>query len=232
MHNDDATFSAHSVTGAVTLDGRAGDVNVSDIHGDVLLGSSLSGSTHVEHVDGSVRFHTHRTDFQMARLDGKMDLDTGSDLSADQILGPVILKTNDRNITLDRIQGSAQIVNSNGSVTLTSADPLGSIDVTNKRGSVEVGVPASAGFTVQASTQHGDISDDFSLPKHGGEDSSDLNGTVGRGGPMVRIATTDGDVRVRKSVVAPLPPVAPAPPKITVVPPAPPKAPKAPVPPR
>jgi DUF4097 and DUF4098 domain-containing protein YvlB len=236
LHNDDASFSAHSVTGSVSIDGRAGDINVSDVHGDVSMEGAASGSTHMERINGSVHFRTHRTDFQMARLDGDLDLNTGEDLSADQVLGPVVLKTNDRNITLERVQGNVQVVNTNGSVTVTSASPLGTIDVTNKRGSVDVGVPENAGFVVRASTRHGDVEDDFALTKQGSEDSPELNGTVGRGGPTINIETTDGDVTLRKSSVDSLPAViAPIAPKITVAPvepvaPKPPKAPKVKVP--
>jgi DUF4097 and DUF4098 domain-containing protein YvlB len=238
MHNDNASYSAHSVTGAVSLDGRAGDINVSDIHGDVSLTAAAFGETHLERVDGGVHFQTHRTDFQLARLDGEMDLSTGEDLTADQVLGPVVLKTSDRNISLERVQGNVSVENTNGSVVVTSTSPLGSIEVKNKRGSVDVGVPATAGFMVQASTRHGSVEDDFDLTKTGSEDYPELKGTVGRGGPAITIDTTDGDVTLRKSSVEPLPLTAPAAPKLTVAPVAPtpapkvvkvPKAPKAPV---
>ena len=225
MHNDDASFSAHSVTGPVTLDGRIGDINVSDVHGDVLLTAAASGDTHLERVDGGVHFLTHRTDFQMARLDGELSLNTGADLSADQLLGPVVLKTTDRNISLERVQGNVNVVNTNGSVVVTSASPLGTISVKNRRGSVDVGVPAAAGFVVQASTKHGSVEDDFDLPKSGSVDYPELKATVGRGGPTVTIETTDGDVTLRKSSVEPLPLTAPPAPKLTIAPPAPPASP-------
>ena len=97
----------------------------------------------------------------------------------------------------------------------------------NHHGSVDVGVPAEAGFVVQASTRHGAVENDFSLLKQGSDDSPELNGTVGKGGPLVRIDTTDGDVTVRKSSVASLPATAPVAQKVSVVPVAP-KAPAAP----
>ena len=221
LHNDGASFSAHSVTGTVTADGRAGDMTVSDIHGDVSLSGDFFGTTHLERINGAVRIKTSRTDFQMARLDGQIEFDKGSDLSADQLLGPVSLTTRQRNITLERVQGSVQVKNRDGSVTVTSASPLGSIDIENKHGAVDVGVPASAGFDVRATTRHGDMENDFALAKQGSDDSPELNGTVGKGGPTLRIDTSDGDVTVRKSAVDPLPPVAPAAVRITAVPVAP-----------
>ena len=131
------------------------------------------------------------------------------------------LTTRQRNITLERVQGSVAVKNRDGSVTVTSASPLGAIDIENKHGAVDVGVPASAGFDVRALTRHGDMENDFALVKQGSDDSPELNGTVGKGGPTLRIDTSDGDVTVRKSAVDPLPLVAPVP-KITVEPPAPP----------
>jgi hypothetical protein len=58
-----------------------------------------------------------------------------------------------------------------------------------------------------------------------------LNGTVGAGGPLVHITTTNGDISIHKADVQALAPEPPTPPKITLVPPAPPVPPKTPKPP-
>jgi len=218
MHNDGATLSVHSVTGSVSMDGRTGDVNVSDIHGPVTLNGDFFGQTHMERIDGQMHFKSSRTDFQVARLDGELELDRG-DMTADQILGPVVLVARQKNVTLERVQGDVQVRDRDASVTLTSAAPLGTIDVVNHHGSVDVGVPATANFVVQAVTRHGEVENDFALSRQGSDDSPELNGTIGRGGPKIQIQTTDGDVTLRKSMVEPLPPQAPAPPKLTMVPP-------------
>jgi len=81
------------------------------------------------------------------------------------------------------------------------------------------------------------MENDFGLSQQDQNDTHSLHGTVGAAGPGVTIATSDGDVTVRRSTVAPLPPVAPAmpadpeQPKFTAAPPAPPKTPKGPRPP-
>lgn len=223
LNSQDAAFSAHSVNGPVTLEGHAGDMNVSDIQGTVTLAGEFWGTTHVERVNGAVTFHTNRTQFQAARIDGELEIESGSDLQANAVMGPVLLHTAYRNITLDRVQGKISVSNRDGSVTVTNAPPMGQIDIDNKNGSVEVGLPEKAGFVVNAQTNHGDIDNEFGLKEVDNDhnDSKALNGTVGSGGPTVRIQTTDGDVTVRKSAVEPLPPSPPPPPKITMVPPPP-----------
>ena len=82
---------------------------------------------------------------------------------------------------------------------------------------------------MQASTTNGDTSNDFSLSSNESGDRESINGTVGGGGPVVRITTANGDISLHKGDIEPLPAVSPATPKITLAPatPATSKAPKA-----
>jgi hypothetical protein len=217
---DDATVTGHSITGEVALDGRAGDMTFSDVSGGVSLNGDFFGSTHLERVNGVVRFQTSRTQFQAARLDGEFDTSGGSELEAHEVLGPVTLTTHDRNITLDRVEGRVQISNRNGSVDVTTSAPLGGVQIVNHKGSVNVGLPENAGFVVDAATHNGDLENDFGLENKGSHDNPMIKGTVSGGGPVVSIATTEGDVTLRKTTVAPLAPLAPLP-KISVTPPVP-----------
>jgi DUF4097 and DUF4098 domain-containing protein YvlB len=227
VNDDHSSVSAHSVTGSVNVDGHTGDINVSDVTGPVALQGDFFGTTHLERVNGAVSFKTSRTQFEAARIDGTFEIALDADLEADQVMGPVKLTTRDRGVSLERVQGSVSIVNRNGEVSLTDAMPLAEINIANSHGSVDVGVPANAGFVLSAETRNGDVENDFNLQKKGTDDHPSLAGTVGSGGPALNIVTTDGDVTVRKAMVAPLPPAAPAP-KITIAPPNPPKAPRAP----
>jgi DUF4097 and DUF4098 domain-containing protein YvlB len=235
VHNDNANLTLHSITGPVLIGGRGGDTEVSDIHGDVTLQGDFFGSTHVEHVSGAMRFESSRTRFTAARLDEEFSV-TSDSLSASALLGPVVLKTADKNITLDRVQGSIEVVNRNGSVAVTQAPALATVSIENKHGSVDLGLPGSAGFLLHAMTRNGDMENDFGLTTTGTESNRMLAGSVAGGGPAVNVTTSDGDVTIRRSSVAPLPPAAPAQP-IRLTPPAtpnvasPPRAPRAPKPP-
>jgi DUF4097 and DUF4098 domain-containing protein YvlB len=226
VNDDDATVTLHSIHGPVSVQGHTGDIDISEITGNVTLQGDFFGSTDLEHINGAVRFSSSRTQFSAARLDDDFSVDRDS-LNASQVLGPLTLKTSDKNITLDRVQGSVDVTNRNGPIEVTNAAPLDAISIQNQKGSVDLGLPGGSGFEVNAQTRNGDMENDFGLTSEGSDGSHALHGRVGGGGPTITIATTDGDVTVRRSTVAPLAPLPPPPPPISAAPHAP-KAPKAP----
>jgi DUF4097 and DUF4098 domain-containing protein YvlB len=216
INNGDSSFSAHSVTGNVDIEGHARDLAFSEINGPATMDGEFFGTTHLQHVTGNIRFHTSRTDLRLARLDGEVDISPNADLNADQVLGPLTLTTRNRNISLERVQGDVSITNRNGSVDLTSAPPLGNITIENRNGSVNLTLPEGAAFTVQAETVNGDLENDFSLQPQENDNSNrrSFNATVGKGGPLLRINTSQGDIALKKASINPLPPTPPAPPRI------------------
>jgi hypothetical protein len=179
------------------------------------------GDAHFERIRGPVKFHTSRTDFQLGRLDGQIDISRNAGLSTSEAVGPLTLTTHSRNITLDRIAGDVSVTNRNGSVDVTSAPPLSNVTVENRNGSVSVTVPEQANFAYQFDATNGDIESDFSDIKipDGGLQKKTVSGTTGKGGPLLRISTSQGDIAVKKGSIMPLPPMPPMPPKLTALPP-------------
>ncbi len=227
INSGGSSFAAHNIDGSLSIQGHAEDVTVSDVTGPVAISGEFFGTTHLEHINGTAHFHTSRTDLQLARLDGQVEISPDMNLSADQAMGPVVLTTRDRNITLERIAGDIAVTNRDGRIVLTAAPALGNITLEDRDGSVTATLPAQASFTMQANTSDGSIDTDFALTTRSSDNGRALSGTVGSGGPVVHITTTDGDITVRKGDVEPLPATAPAPPKITLTPPAAAKAPTA-----
>jgi DUF4097 and DUF4098 domain-containing protein YvlB len=217
IQNSGSGFSVHTVTGSVNLEGKGGDITISDINGPVGIQGDFFGDIHLEHVTGGFKFHSSRTDFQIARLDGETDF-TESDLSADQAVGPVVLSTRNRNITLDRIAGDITVTNRNGKVDVTSAPPVGNINVENRNGEVSLTLPDQAAFNVHAETTDADIENDFALPVMDSDNRKSISGTVGKGTASIKIATTQEDVSLKRASIAPLPPLPPLPPALSSTP--------------
>ena len=235
INDDDANLTLHDIGGPVTIQGHSGDIDIAGIHGALDMQGDFYGSTDLKTVNGPVRFETSRTHFSAARLDGEFSVENDS-LDANALLGPVVLKTSDKNITLDRVQGGVDVTDDNGTIEVTNAPPAAAINIQDRHGSVDLGMPDGSGFVLNAQTRNGDMENDFGLTPQSGSQSgnptSTLRGTVGAGGPAVTIATSDGDITVRKVTLAPLPPTAPriapgvAEAPLAPKPPAPPRTPK------
>ncbi|HEX4577118.1 MAG TPA: DUF4097 family beta strand repeat-containing protein [Edaphobacter sp.] len=221
INNGGSNLSAHSVTGSLTVEGHSHDSTISDLSGPLTMRGEFFGDAHFERIRGPIKFHTSRTDFQLGRLDGQIDISSSAALSTSEAVGPLTLTTHSRNITLDRIAGDVSVTNRNGSVDVTSAPPLSNVTVENRNGSVSVTVPEKSNFAYQFDATNGDIESDFSqieIPG-GGMQKKTISGTVGNGGPLLRITTSQGDVAIKKASIMPLPPMPPPPPKLTALPP-------------
>ena len=217
INNRGSSFNARGVAGSVSLEGDCRDVDMENVSGAVSLRGDFFGTTHLQHVSGMVRFHTSRTDFQLARLDGEVEIKRG-ELSGDQILGPVTLSARSYNVNLDRVTGDVSVATSDGSVDLISAPPMGNVTIQNRNGSVNVTVPEHAPFTVQAETRDGDIETEFPLATSDENSVKRLSGSVGAGGSLLRINTTQNDISLKKGIIAPLAPPPPPTPAITLAP--------------
>jgi DUF4097 and DUF4098 domain-containing protein YvlB len=222
INNRGSSISAHNIGGGLSITGHTTDATVSDITGPVSLNGDFYGSVHLEHINGPLHFHSSRSDFQLVRLDGQFEIN-GSDFSASQALGPVTLTTSHNNVTLDRASGPISVTNHNGDIDLTAApDSSGKLDpitLEDRVGSIKLIVPDHAGFSIQADTTNGDIDTDLPLTTTTSDTSrgnnhghKTLNGTIGSGGPLIHITTTNGDISIHKGSVAALPATPPKPP--------------------
>jgi hypothetical protein len=94
---------------------------------------------------------------------------------------------------------SATTTNGGIRVSMGGAKWTGELKVRTTNGSVEVTMPASAEFRVNAATTNGGIQTDFPVTVQGSFNSKELSGTVGGGGRELKVATTNGTIRLMKS---------------------------------
>jgi DUF4097 and DUF4098 domain-containing protein YvlB len=218
INNNGSSISAHSLGGGIAIEGHGQEVTLIDIVGPVTIWGDFFGTTHMEHINGTIHFHTSRAEMQAVRLDGVAEIGRPADLTVDRAVGPFVMTTKNHNVKLDRIAGDISVSDHNGKVELTAAPPLSNINIVDSNGSVNLVLPEHAGFSVQANTTNGEIETGLPISILGGENHRSLNGVVGAGGPTVRITTTNGDISIHKDAVQPLPTNPPAPPKLTLAP--------------
>jgi DUF4097 and DUF4098 domain-containing protein YvlB len=211
--------------GDVELKGGGRDVELENIAGQVTINGSFSGETTVRNISKPVRFESSVTNFRVEKVPGELSITLGN-LTGTDIVGPLTLDTKSKDVRLTDVSGGVEISVERGDIELRqNKQPLPKTEVRLRSGSIEVALPATAQFTLNAGTDRGNITNDFSekLKEESDHGGGKLTGALGTG-PEIRLQTGRGDLTVRKIMAGDARP--PAPPKELKAPP------KAPPPPR
>jgi hypothetical protein len=216
LNLDHSAARVSQVSSDVSIEGRANDISLEDIKGAVHLDGEFMESVKLEKIGQGVIFKSSRTDMQMARLDGDLNLDSG-DLQADNIAGPIRLTTRAKDVRLVDISGDVRLQDENGSVELR-VKKLGSMQVDNRKGDIQLYLPDKAAFQVDARSDGGEIETDFNSLKVD-DNNGTAAGTVGSGGPHLVLNDQHGTIEIRKASSGeeselPEAPRAPSPPKV------------------
>ena len=145
-----------------------GDLRVDTGSGAVVVGDVAGGRIQVDTGSGAVR---------AGRLVGDVSVDTGS--------GAVSIRSVDGPVRVDTGSGGV-------SLALVSEDPA---EVDTGSGGVALVLPAGAGFDVDL--DGGSVSIDRDLGFRGAIERDEASGTIGRGGPRLKVDTGSGSIRLR-----------------------------------
>jgi len=198
------------VVGDVHIDGRLNEVTVTDIKGSVQLDGEFQESIKLERIAKTVTFKSSRTDMELSRIGGSLDLDS-DELHAEDVTGPLHLTTRSKNIRLDGVSGDVRLQNDNGTVEIVM-HVLGNVQIDNRNGDVQLSVPDKAGFRLDARTRGGEIQSDFAeLKVNNDEREAKATGSVGNGSSHIVLNNEHEGIEIRRaSATPPMPPVPPA----------------------
>jgi DUF4097 and DUF4098 domain-containing protein YvlB len=188
---------ARNISGSVTVDGVIGDTEISDVGGSVSTSGTYLGTMQLSNIAKQVRFSSTRTDLQFAKLNGALTMEI-DDLRANDLVGPFKITTRSKAVRLDQVSGDVQISTKNASVELTPKQPMGAIDVTNVHGEIDLALPARSAFQLDAESLGGEVQTDFGVTVDNSHNTSVARGSVGKGGPEVRLRADHGTIQVKK----------------------------------
>jgi DUF4097 and DUF4098 domain-containing protein YvlB len=196
---------ALNVQGGLELKGRGSDIDLQNIQGPVTVNGNFSGVTQFHNLAKPLRFVTTYSEFTVEKLPGDVRLTLG-DLSASNLTGPVrFTSTRSWDIRLAGFTNSLEINDNGGDIDLRPATvPMAKMDVHTRSGHIELALPDAAKFDLSATTNQGEISNDFGAPlamepNRRGRGRS-LHGS--NGGPPVNLTTDRGDIVVRGGVAS------------------------------
>lgn len=194
-HKGDIQIS--QITGDTRIDGKADDVTLTDISGVALLDGEFFGDTKLSHIGKSVKFHSTRTDLELGKLSGDLDMDSG-DLRVSSVAGPFEVHTRAKDIRVEDITGPVTIENSHGEIDLHPKSPYGDVNVSNHQGAIHVVLPENAGFDVDARSTRGEFESDFPLNVTRSGDDRVAQGSLGKGGNKLQLTTDHGTIEIRR----------------------------------
>jgi hypothetical protein len=176
-----------------------------------------NGPIRVEGITARARLRTSNGGIRATGIQGSLDAQTSNGpLEISDVSGDTTLRTSNGGIRADVKKGSFEATTTNGSITarLINSDtrPVrlessnGHIDLTmdaprevhaeTSNSSIVVRLPASAGATLRAHTSNSSISSDFDVSAHGSLSKHHLEGTIGSGGPLLDLGTSNGSIRI------------------------------------
>jgi hypothetical protein len=200
--------------GNVEVEGRGSDLDISGVTGTASIDGEFSGDLRFRDIRQTLHLKSSRTDMTAQKLSGRLNMEVGS-LELNSIDGPFAIATRQKDITLVDFKHGVNITDTNGDVELrTSTPPTHPIEVDLKKGEIELSLPASSSFRIDAASRHGEVESDFSGPGlkvvTQGENPT-ISGSVGKGGPAIRLDTEYGAIRLLRVGAHPSTPSAPSP---------------------
>lgn len=159
----------------------AGNVQIAALEGEV-EGTTGAGNVEIGDVDGPVRIKTGAGNVEVRGATAALSVKTGAgNISLRDVRGFVNAKTGAGNIT-----------------AYITRQPDAASDLSSGTGNVTVYVPDQIDLEVDASTGIGSASTDFPLPVDDGWMSKSFAGTIGAGGPELRLNAGMGNVALKK----------------------------------
>jgi hypothetical protein len=196
----------------------SGDVEVRDVDGPVRVRTG-SGNIEVRTAQGDVEVRTGSGDIHIGELHGDADIQTGSgDVRLETVVGRVTVQTGSGDLTVDRVEGAVEFAIGSGDVTLTdiagdlrgrtgSGDvilrvrqvPTGRTwDLETGSGNVEVTLPETARFEVDAATGAGRVTVDFPLTTVAVQGRRHVRGIRERADLWIGVRALSGSIRIRR----------------------------------
>lgn len=171
--------------GGVNVENRYGSIRAEDISGNAVFVNRYS-SVSAQNVSGEVR------------VDGR---NNGVELEGVQ--GGAVIETSYRNVSLRDVSGQVRVNNRHGDITFaTDRPPQHDLTFDGEYSKVQIELPSTSSFRVEGEAASSQVESAFDgiqiTSSTRGRRQTSISGSVGQGGPTIRIRTRQSDVRLQR----------------------------------
>jgi DUF4097 and DUF4098 domain-containing protein YvlB len=179
---------------------------------------SSNGSIRIEDIEGPANLKSTNGGIRVSRLRGELDArTTNGGIDAADHSGNARLQTSNGGINVELRKGSLNAITSNGGIDVRITEPDESqpvrLESTNGRielamnavrevrantsnSSITVRLPSSAAALIRARTSNSSITTDFDVLTRSISNKNTLEGTLGGGGPLLDLSTSNGSIKL------------------------------------
>jgi DUF4097 and DUF4098 domain-containing protein YvlB len=161
-----------------------------------------NGEVSIERAGADVSASTGNGRVTVGQTEGRVNVSTGSgDVQVDGANGPVSVTTGNGRVSITTAKGAVDATTGNGDidVRIKSLPVESDMRFNSGSGSIRVMLPSNYNGRIDASTGNGSLSSDFEISIIGRLESHHIRGTIGSGGPLMRLSTGNGTIELRKN---------------------------------
>jgi len=184
------------------LESSNGGVRVTDVEGNTRLRTSNWG-VNLTHVRGDVEATTSNGGIELNDVQGRAILRTSNGgIHADDVRGLFDASTSNAGVhaVIREVEAGRTVKahTSNGGIELTLDRVESDVEASTSNAPVTVRLPASITANVKARTSNASIHSDFDVTARGEISKNHLEGTIGGGGRLLDLSTSNGPIRLTK----------------------------------
>lgn len=178
-----------------------GAIRASDGAGPARLKTS-NGHVEVRRLKGSLNAETSNGPVELDDIDGAVDVRTSNGhVRAEGIRGALDATTSNSSIhaTLEKVDGAVRVQSSNGGIDLSlPPDTQSAVRAHTSNNGITLHLPGEVNARLSAGTSNASISSDFEMRMRGEISKHHIEGSIGNGGPLIDLSTSNGQIRIMK----------------------------------
>lgn len=204
IRSTSGTINASELSGkTVKVSSNSGEIEMDNINAEDVSLKSTSGNLIIGNVtaSGELNMSTSSGNCEVTRIDGNKvikESTSGSTRIKDASVNNLKCSSASGDAEIGMNGGSAEVTSTSGEIRVWFEDDFEEFSASASSGNVTLEIPEDSEFSMDISTNSGDIDcNDFSM-KINSSKRDRLKAEVGNGGSKVKISTTSGNARIKK----------------------------------
>ncbi|HYE81605.1 MAG TPA: DUF4097 family beta strand repeat-containing protein [Clostridia bacterium] len=194
LENKNGQIEASNISGDVDIDNSFGDIDVKNVGGkaDII---NRNGEITAEKISGGAVFESHFGDIEAATIGGDLKITANNGkITAGNIGGKAELSNSFGDINVSKVNGDLTVENKNGEIEAEAV--TGDAKIKNSFGDIHFRSEGLNNGDIYASTKFGDIECEKPLQITKSGQEKVVQGKLGTGQNRIELITSNGDINI------------------------------------